>query len=104
MHGDVEPSGDDLLSGRVPRRTPEPSRSRIDDDGDDRTFHGIMIGCLGFSDEGVYMGGRLTPGSPVGPTSPPGMPGVGPVLPGGVGAPKPSSVSPSVSVYVTVKY
>ena len=26
-----------------------------------------MIGCLGFSDEGVYMGEGLTPGEPCGP-------------------------------------
>ena len=49
--GDVEPSGDDLPSGRVPGRAPEPSRSRVDDDGGDGTFRGFLIGCLGFSDE-----------------------------------------------------
>ena len=48
-HGDVEPSGDDLLSDRVPGRAPEPSRSRVDDDGGDETFRGFLIGCLGFS-------------------------------------------------------
>ena len=48
-HGDVEPSGDDLPSGRVPGRAPEPSRSRVDYDGSDGTFHGFLIGCLGFS-------------------------------------------------------
>ena len=57
------------------RKSSRTSRSRVDDDGGDGTFRGIMIGCLGFSDEGVYMGGRLTPGSPVGPTPPPGAPG-----------------------------
>ena len=56
----MEPSGDDLPSGRVPGRAPEPSRSRVDDDR-------IMIGYLGFSDEGEYMGGRLTPGEACGP-------------------------------------
>ena len=61
-HGDVEPSGDDLLSGRVPGRAPEPSRSRVDDDGGDRTFRGIMIGYLGFSVEEVLMGEGVTPG------------------------------------------
>ena len=55
------------LSGRVPGRAPEPSRSRVDDDGGDGTFRGIMIGYLGFSDEGVYMGEDLTPGEPCGP-------------------------------------
>ena len=62
----------DLPSGRVPGRAPEPSRSRVDDDGSDGTFRGIMIGFLGFSDEGVYMGEGLTPGEACGPhtTSP----------------------------------
>ena len=71
-HGDVEPSDDDLPSGRVPRRAPEPFQSRVDYDGGDGTFHGIMIGYLGFSDEGAYMGGGLTLGEPCGPhtTSP----------------------------------
>ena len=50
-HGDVEPSGDDLLSCRVPRRAPEPSQSRVDDDGSDITFRGFLIGYLGFLDE-----------------------------------------------------
>ena len=66
-HVDVEPSGDDLLSGRVPGRAPEPSRSRVDDDGDAGTFCRIMIRYLGFSGEGVYMGGGLTPGASYGP-------------------------------------
>ena len=50
------------------------------------------------------MGRKLTPGNPVGPTPPHGTPGVGPAPPGGVGAPQPPSVSPSVSVYVTAIY
>ena len=51
----------------MPGRAPEPSRSRVDDDSGDITFREIMIGYLGFSDEGVYMDGRLTPGEPCGP-------------------------------------
>ena len=51
MHGDVEPSGDDLLSGRLPGRAPEPSQSRVDDDSGDGTFRGFLIGYLRFSDE-----------------------------------------------------
>ena len=43
-HGDVEPLVNDLPSGRVPGRAPEPSRSRVDDDGGDETFRGIVIG------------------------------------------------------------
>ena len=42
-HGDVDPSGDNLPSGRVPGRAPEPSRSRVDDDGGDGTFRAILI-------------------------------------------------------------
>ena len=37
-------------------RAPEPSRSRVDDDGRGGTFRGIMIRYLGFSSEEVYMG------------------------------------------------
>ena len=73
----------------MPGRAPEPSRSRVDDNGGDGSFHRIMIGYLGFSDEEVFMGEGLTPGSPVGPTPPPGAPEVGPAPPGGVGAPQP---------------
>ena len=54
-------------AGRVLGRAPEPSRSRVDDDGGDGTFCGIMIGYIGFSEEGVYMGEGLTPGEPYGP-------------------------------------
>ena len=45
-HGDVEASGDDLPSDRVPGRALEPSRSRVDDDGGDGTFRGFLIGVL----------------------------------------------------------
>ena len=51
----------------MPGRAPEPSLSRVDDDGGEETFRGIMIGDLGFSDEGVYMGEGLTSGEPCGP-------------------------------------
>ena len=37
-HGDVEPSGDDIPSGRVPVRASQPSRSRVDDNGGSGTF------------------------------------------------------------------
>ena len=88
----------------MPGRAPEPSRSRVDDDGGDGTFRGIMIGYLGFSDEGVYMGGGLTLGEPCGPHTTSWRAGGGPAPPGGVGAAQPPSVSPSVSVYVTTIY
>ena len=51
----------------MPGRAPEPSRSRVDDDGGDGTFCGIMTRYLGFLDEGVYMGEGLTLGEPCGP-------------------------------------
>ena len=104
MHGDVEPSGDDLPSSRVLGRTPEPSRSRVDDDGGDGTFLGIMIGYLGFSDEGVYMGGGLTPGEPCGPhtTSPRTRRWTRAAR--WCGGSTTPSVSPSVSMYVTAIY
>ena len=101
-HGDVEPSGDDLPSGRVPVKAPEPSRSRVDDNGGDRTFHGFLIECLGFSVKEVFMCERATSGSPVGPTPCPRVAG-GPAPPHGVGAPWLSSFSPLDSVYMTVK-
>ena len=103
-HGDVEPSGDDLPSGRVPGRAPEPSRSRVNDDDGDGNFRGILFGYLGFSIEELYMGEGLTRGRPVGPTPPPRAPGGGAAPPGGVGASWLPSISPSVSVHVTAIY
>ena len=102
-HDDVEPSGDDLPSGRVPGRAPEPSRSRVDGERGDGTFHGILIGCLGFSIKEVFMGERATSGGPVGPTPCPRAAKRRGPPPCGVGASWPSSVSPLDSVYVTVK-
>jgi hypothetical protein len=46
------------LSGRVPRRASEPSRTRVDDGGGYRTFRGWRLGCLGFSRGCEYIGGR----------------------------------------------
>ena len=54
--------GDDLPSDRVPGRALEPSRSRVDDDSSDGTFHGFQIGYLGFFVEEVYIGERETSG------------------------------------------
>ena len=51
----------------MPGRAPEPSRSRVDDDGGDGTFRGIRIRYLGFSGGEVYMGEGLTPGEAYGP-------------------------------------
>jgi hypothetical protein len=44
------------LSGRVPRRTSGPSRSRDDDGGGSRCVSGKLIGPLGFSRRGVFIG------------------------------------------------
>ena len=43
-------------SSRVPGRASEPSRTRVVDDGGGGTFRGILLGCLGFSRDGEYMG------------------------------------------------
>ena len=102
-HGDVEPSGDDIPSGRVSGRAPEHSRSRVDDDGGDRTFHGFMIGSLGFSFEEVFMGKRATLGEPCGPHTMWWRDRGRLVPPCGVEALWLSSFSPSDSVYVTGK-
>jgi hypothetical protein len=44
------------LSGRVPRRASGPSRSRVDDGGGSRCVSGKLIGYLGFSRRGVFIG------------------------------------------------
>ena len=62
-HGDVEASGDDLPSDRVPGRASELPRSEIDDDGRDRTFRGISVFVLGFLRHGVFIGERWTLGA-----------------------------------------
>jgi hypothetical protein len=46
------------LYGRVPRRALEPSRTRVDDGGGYRTFHGWRLECLGFSRGCEYIGRR----------------------------------------------
>ena len=46
------------LSGRVPGRASEPSRTRVDDGGGDGCFSRILIGFLGFSRRGDYIGER----------------------------------------------
>jgi hypothetical protein len=59
------------LSGRVPGRASGPSQSRVDDGGGSRCVSGKLIGYLGFSHRGVFIGegamsvvepGGLTPG------------------------------------------
>ena len=42
-------SGVISLSGMVPRRASEPSRTRVDDDGGVGAFREIVLGYLGFS-------------------------------------------------------
>jgi hypothetical protein len=44
------------LSGRVPGRASGSSRSRVDDGGGSRYISGKVIGCLGFSRRGVFIG------------------------------------------------
>jgi hypothetical protein len=44
------------LSDRVPGRASGPSRSRVDDGGGSRCVSGKLIGCLGFSRWGVFIG------------------------------------------------
>jgi hypothetical protein len=44
------------LFGRVPERASGPSRSRVDDGGELRCVSGKVIGFLGFSHRGVFIG------------------------------------------------
>jgi hypothetical protein len=44
------------LSDRVPGRASRPSRSWVDDDGGSRYVSQKVIGCLGFSRQGVFIG------------------------------------------------
>jgi hypothetical protein len=44
------------LSGRVPGRASGPSRSRVDDGDRSRCVSGKVIGSLGFSHQGVFIG------------------------------------------------
>jgi hypothetical protein len=44
------------LSGRVPGRASEPSLSRVDNGGGSRCVSGKVIGCLGFSRWGIFIG------------------------------------------------
>jgi hypothetical protein len=44
------------LSGRVPGRASGPSRSRVDDGGGSRCVSRKVIGSLGFSYRGVFIG------------------------------------------------
>jgi hypothetical protein len=49
-------------SGGVPGRASGSSRSRVDDGGGSRCVSRKLIGCLGFSHRGEYIGGRAAPG------------------------------------------
>jgi hypothetical protein len=48
------------LSGRVPGRASGPSRYWVDDGGGTRYVSGILIGYLGFSRRGVFIGKGAT--------------------------------------------
>jgi hypothetical protein len=50
------------LFGKVPGRASGPSRSRVDDGGGTRYLSGILIGYLGFSRRGVFIGEGATSG------------------------------------------
>ena len=50
------------LSGRVPGRASEPSRTRVDDAGGYGTFRGWRLGNLGFSGRSHYIGERAASG------------------------------------------
>jgi hypothetical protein len=47
------------LHGRVPGRASEPSRTRVDDGGGYRTFHGWRLGSLGFSRGCEFIGRKV---------------------------------------------
>jgi hypothetical protein len=49
------------LSDRVPGRASRPSRSRVDDGGGSRCVSGKLIGYLGFSHRGVFIGEGAAP-------------------------------------------
>jgi hypothetical protein len=49
-------SGGDSLSGRVPGRASGPFRSQVDDGGGSRCVSRKLIGSLGFSRRGVFIG------------------------------------------------
>jgi hypothetical protein len=49
-------SGGDSPLRRVPGRASGPSRCRVDDDGGSRCVSGKLIGYLGFSRRGVFIG------------------------------------------------
>ena len=97
-------SGVNPRPGRVLARAPEPSQSRVDDDDGDITFHGCLIGYLGFSDEDVFMGRRLTSGEACGPHTTSRRAGGGTRATRWCGGSTAPSVSPSISVYVTGIY
>jgi hypothetical protein len=48
------------LSGRVPGRAFGPSQSQVDDSGGSRYVSGKVIGSLGFSRRGVFIGEGAT--------------------------------------------
>jgi hypothetical protein len=48
------------ISDRVPGRASGPSRSRVDDGGGSRCVSGKLIGSLGFSHRGVFIGEGAT--------------------------------------------
>ena len=88
------------LSGRVPGRASEPSRTRADDDGGCETFHGWRLGCLGFSRGRHFIGRRAMSVGACGPHHVVAWPRGEPY---GVATLLPLFDSPPDSVYVTEK-
>ena len=58
LYDDEEGLQGEFPSLAVPGRASDPSRSRDGDDGGYRLFRGFLIGYLGFSSQGQYIGGR----------------------------------------------
>ena len=78
----------------MPGRAPEPSRSRVDDDGRDGTFCENMIRYLEFPPEKVFMGEGATSMEACGAHTTWRRARGGPAPPHGVVAPWPSFDSP----------
>jgi hypothetical protein len=91
------------LSGRVSGIASEPSRTRVDDGGGYKTFHGWRLGCLGFSQECEFIGGRARSVDAQGAHTMGQRSQRGAAPPPGVAASLPYFVSPSDSMNMSDK-